>query len=123
MQAEMKTFMKALEELDRALDDDIERTHRMKARIREIQEARADGRPLTEVVSKERPPLIVQQLTDSSEMLHSYGTRLRKAEARALRSEGMTMDEIASVFGVSRQRISALLREGKPAGRSKRRRP
>ena len=32
------------------------------------------------------------------------------AEARALHDEGLTMAEIAALFGVSRQRVSALLR-------------
>ena len=31
--------------------------------------------------------------------------------AWALHREGMTMDEIAKLFGVTRQRVSALLRE------------
>ena len=32
-------------------------------------------------------------------------------EARVLHGEGMTMDQIAKLFGVTRQRVSALLRE------------
>jgi transposase len=43
--------------------------------------------------------------------LHAYGNRVRRTEARALHGEGMTMDEIAKLFGVTRQRISALLRD------------
>ena len=58
----------------------------------------------------EETPLLVQLLTRTTNLLHSYGNRVRRTEAKALHDEGMTMDEIASLFGVSRQRVSALLR-------------
>ena len=35
---------------------------------------------------------------------------LRSAEERALYAEGLTMNQIVELFGVSRQRVSALLR-------------
>ncbi len=43
---------------------------------------------------------------------HEVGSTLRKAEAAALRANGYTMDRIAELFGATRQRISALLRNG-----------
>ncbi len=45
------------------------------------------------------------------ERLLRVSARLRWAEARALHAEGVTMDKIAALFGVTRQRISGLLRE------------
>jgi predicted transcriptional regulator len=36
---------------------------------------------------------------------------VRRTEARTLHREGLTMDQIAQLFGVTRQRVSALLRE------------
>ncbi|HLY50373.1 MAG TPA: hypothetical protein VKR21_14365 [Solirubrobacteraceae bacterium] len=103
--------MKALDDLDQALDKTVEMTERMKARIADIRAVRADGRPLREIVPYEETPLIVQLITESTNLLHSYGNRVRRTEARALHREGMTMDEIAKLFGVTRQRVSALLRE------------
>jgi predicted transcriptional regulator len=41
--------------------------------------------------------------------LSGSGGALRRAEARALYAEGLSMDKIADVFGVSRQRVSSLL--------------
>jgi DNA-binding transcriptional regulator LsrR (DeoR family) len=38
---------------------------------------------------------------------------VRRAEARALYAEGLTMDQIAERFGVTRQRVSALLRKAR----------
>jgi hypothetical protein len=40
----------------------------------------------------------------------------RRALARSLRDEGMRVTEIASLFGVSRQRVSALLRRSRAEG-------
>jgi hypothetical protein len=104
-------FMAALDDLDHALEESIDMSKRMKQRIVEIRGARAEGRSLREIVPNEETPLIVQLLTESTNLLHSYGNRVRRTEARALHREGMTMDEIAKLFGVTRQRVSALLRE------------
>jgi DNA-directed RNA polymerase sigma subunit (sigma70/sigma32) len=103
--------MKALDDLDRALDQSVVMAQRMKDRMVEIRAAYAEGRPLSEIVLREEAPLIVQLLTESTNLLHTYGNRVRRTEARALHQEGMTMDEIAKLFGVTRQRVSALLRD------------
>ena len=103
--------MAALDDLDHALDQSLEMTRRMKERITELNVALSQGRPLREIVPNEATPLLVQLLTESTNLLHSYGNRLRRTEARALHNEGITMDEIAKLFGVSRQRVSALLRD------------
>jgi DNA-directed RNA polymerase sigma subunit (sigma70/sigma32) len=108
---DVDAFMEAVDDLDRALDESLEMAQRMKQRIADLRAARSDGRPLREIVPEEQTPLLVQLLTESTNLLHSYGNRVRRTEARALHHEGMTMDEIAKLFGVSRQRISALLRD------------
>jgi DNA-binding transcriptional regulator GbsR (MarR family) len=104
-------LMDALEELDRALEDNTHRAERMRQRIAELRAAGAAGQPIRDLVPEEEPPLIVQLLTESSDALDVHGSRVRRAEARTLYSEGLTMDEIAGLFGVSRQRVSALLRD------------
>jgi DNA-binding transcriptional regulator LsrR (DeoR family) len=38
---------------------------------------------------------------------------VRRAEAQALYAEGMTMEQIADRFGVTRQRVSTLLRKAR----------
>ena len=111
MTSDIDAFMRAIEELEGALDRSIEMSHRMKQRIAELREARAAGTPLRETVPRESRPLLVQLLTESGNLLQSYGTRVRRTEARALYREGLTMDEIARLFGVTRQRVSALLRD------------
>ncbi|HET9125592.1 MAG TPA: hypothetical protein VFN65_11970 [Solirubrobacteraceae bacterium] len=107
----LNAFLAALEDLDRALELNIERAQRMKQRIAELQQTVASGASLIDTVPRERAPLIVRLLTDSAETLQECGSRVRRTEAAALHKQGMTMDQIATLFGVTRQRVSALLRE------------
>jgi predicted transcriptional regulator len=39
-------------------------------------------------------------------------SRFRRHQAQVLRSEGMPMDRVAELFGVTRQRVSQLLKRG-----------
>lgn len=112
MTAETATFLEALDDLERALEGTVNMAQRMSTRIGYLREQCAQGRPLPEIVMAEEPPLVVQLLTESANILHTYGTRVRRTEARALHREGVTMETIARLFGVSRQRVSALLRDG-----------
>lgn len=111
MSEDRAAFMEALADLETALARSAEMTERMKDRIKYIRDVEEDGRPLRDIMEGERAPLIPQLLTENTNLLHSYGNRVRRTEARALHREGMTMDEIAKLFGVTRQRVSALLRE------------
>lgn len=115
MNPETASFLDALAELEHALTRNVELADGMRERIAYLRRELGAGRPLPEVVIAEEPPLVVQLLTESANILHTYGTRVRRAEARALHREGVTMDAIARLFGVSRQRVSALLRDGSSA--------
>jgi predicted transcriptional regulator len=69
----------------------------------------------------EERPLVVELLTHTLNDLSDAGSNFRRIEARELYSEGLTMAKIAELFGVSRQRIAALLRPGTdPTGNSSR---
>jgi DNA-directed RNA polymerase sigma subunit (sigma70/sigma32) len=70
---------------------------------------RSKGASYTELVSSDEGALIVQLLTESSTALDTSGSNVRRAEAQALHAEGMTMEQIADRFGVTRQRVSMLL--------------
>lgn len=109
--AEEDRVLDALEALAAALHENIEGHRRAIARAGEIRRARARGLSYREIVTNEERPLIVELTRESLDRLLHHGARLRRVEARTLHSEGMTMEEIASLFGVTRQRVSALLRE------------
>ncbi|HWD66271.1 MAG TPA: hypothetical protein VG405_13985 [Solirubrobacteraceae bacterium] len=112
-QEDVQAFLRALTELDDALDANLRRGERMKERIAYIQQAVAGGHALRDIVPKEKPPLLVELLTQSAENLAAYGSRVRRLEARALHQEGLTMEQIAGLFRVTRQRVSTLLRDSR----------
>jgi DNA-directed RNA polymerase specialized sigma24 family protein len=103
-------FLEALTALERTLADNEQRTTLIRRRIDQLRRLRSQGAPYAETVAISDGPLIVQLLTESSKALDISGASVRRAEARALYAEGMTMDQIAERFGVTRQRVSALLR-------------
>jgi DNA-binding transcriptional ArsR family regulator len=104
-------FLEALTALERTLADNQQRTTLIRRRIAQLRRLRSQGTPYAEIVSNSDGPLIVQLLTESSAALDISGASVRRAEARALYAEGLTMDQIAERFGVTRQRVSALLRK------------
>jgi antitoxin (DNA-binding transcriptional repressor) of toxin-antitoxin stability system len=104
-------FLQALDDLERFLADEVARHRAIKQRIRQIRRLRAAGKPYADIVPAEKRPLIVQVLTASRLALDDVGARVRRTEAQVLHAEGFTMDRIAELFGVTRQRVSGLLRE------------
>jgi ParB-like chromosome segregation protein Spo0J len=110
-------FLEALTALEDILEDHGKRSRLIKKRIAQIRRGRAQGASYTELVSNNDNPLIVQLLTESSTALDTGGSDVRRAEARALYAEGLTMEQIAERFGVTRQRVSTLLR--RPAAQAR----
>jgi DNA-directed RNA polymerase specialized sigma24 family protein len=104
-------FLQALEALEEVIADNEKRSALIRKRMARIRRARERGLDYSDSVANEDGPLIVQLLTQSSAALDTCGANVRRAEAQALYSEGMTMEEIAERFGVTRQRVSALLRK------------
>ena len=101
-----------------ALEVELRRIAEIGERITEraeyIKRMRADGKAYSEIVPTEERPLIVEMLSSNLERLAEVGSKLRRAEAQALYDEGMTMAQIADLFGVSRQRIAVLVRSPRP---------
>ena len=105
------------DDLLRALDDLVVTAARvhdavgmLTARAEQMRAGRREGQRWSDIVSAEERPLIAEMLTDTIQRFEASGTRFRRAKARALHDEGMTMERIAELFGLTRQRISALLR-------------
>jgi DNA-directed RNA polymerase sigma subunit (sigma70/sigma32) len=104
-------FLQALTALEEVIGENDRRAKLIRKRMARIRRAREQGLPYSDTVSNEDGPLIVQLLTESATALDSCGANVRRAEAQALYGEGMTMEQIAERFGVTRQRVSALLRK------------
>ena len=103
--------LEALNDLEVALRKNMENAKLMHSRARSIRRARERGLSYRDIVSDADRPLIVEMLRDNQDRLNSTGKQFRQAEARALRAEGLTFDQIAAVFGVTRQRVIALVKD------------
>lgn len=101
----------ALGDIQEAAEANISRNREITRRARWLRERLSAEDPLHATVESEPRPLIVEMVTDNIASMQEMGLRLRRAQVRALRDEGLTMTEIAELYGVTRQRISALMRE------------
>ncbi|MDP9418252.1 MAG: hypothetical protein M3P48_10590 [Actinomycetota bacterium] len=101
--------LQALDELCIAVRESVAAAELILARAETIRRQRADGVPYNQIVPTEAEPLIVELISDTMARLARTGSAWRREEARALHREGMTMERIAQLFGVTRQRVSALL--------------
>lgn len=100
----------ALEHVDQRIESNVRDERTLQRRIRRLRAARREGQPWRTVLDEEPEPgalhllgLVLARLSESSGVL-------RRALARALRSEGETVPGIARRFGVTHQRVSSLLR-------------
>jgi len=100
----------AIDSVVQALRDNLSRTEMALQRATEIREQRLAGRSYTDIYEQSERPQLVEILTMYVLELHDVGHRLRTCQAWALRQEGLSTQRIAQLYGVSRQRIMALLR-------------
>ena len=101
----------ALEALDAVLHSSIAELQAARERLSLVIEKRNAGAPWREIVDAEERPLVVESLSRVLDQLAVGGSKFRRAQAQALYSEGLSMERVASLFGVTRQRVSALLRD------------
>jgi hypothetical protein len=102
--------LEAIEFVVQALTENLSRTAVALERAVQIREQRLAGRTYTEIYEHSDRPLLVEILTTNVLELHDVGHRLRTAQAWALRQEGLSTQRIAQLYGVSRQRVMALLK-------------
>ncbi|PZU44161.1 MAG: hypothetical protein DI571_07855 [Arsenicicoccus sp.] len=107
----------SLERLVECIDTSIEELERARTRAQTLLAERRSGRPWLELVTAEARPLVVESISTVLGTLATAGHTWRREQAAALHREDVSINGIAALFGVTRQRISALLREtgGGPA--------
>lgn len=103
--------LEALDDLVNVLQDSNRRNQLAMRRARAIRRSRIQDRTYREIFAGNERSLIQEITRQNLDNLLRASARLRRAEASALHAEGMTMEEIAVLFGVTRQRVSVLLRE------------
>ncbi|WP_040338659.1 hypothetical protein [Candidatus Blastococcus massiliensis] len=102
----------ALEHLVTAIDESVAELQRARARAVTLLDERATGRAWYDVVNGEARPLVVESVSSVLSTLAGAGHEWRREQALALQAESVSINRIAAMFGVTRQRISALLRDG-----------
>ncbi len=107
----VQLYRAALNDLEAVATDNIDRWHAILERIEWIRAELAQGRTVAELAADEESPALVEILTRNIDGLHTLGAQFRATHAHALRSEGLTLSAIAELFGLTRQRISAMLRQ------------
>ncbi|WP_409328587.1 hypothetical protein [Trujillonella humicola] len=101
----------ALRALVAALDTCSDELGSARERAQRLVEQRETGRPWLDIVTAEPRPLVVERISTVLATLATAGSAWRREQARALHGESVSINRIASLFGVTRQRISALLRD------------
>jgi hypothetical protein len=109
------TALAALEDLVREIDRCAAELEGARRRAELLLAERRIGRPWLEIVTEEARPLVVERVSTVLSGLAGAGSAWRRAQARALHDERVSINRIATLFGVTRQRISALLREEPPS--------
>jgi predicted HTH domain antitoxin len=103
--------LEALTGLISCIDASIDELQRARVRAELLLGERNAGRPWLQMVTEEARPLVVESISAVLSRLATAGHRWRREEAAALQREQVSINRIAALFGVTRQRISALLRE------------
>ena len=103
--------LEALDGLIGCIDASIDELQRARVRAEHLLHERSAGRPWLQMVSEEARPLVVESISAVLARLAKAGHQWRREEAAALQREQVSINRIAALFGVTRQRISALLRE------------
>ncbi|MFD2090023.1 hypothetical protein [Blastococcus deserti] len=102
---------RALENLVTELDRCVDELVQARARAERLLLQRRSGRAWLDIVTGEARPLIVERISTVLASLSAAGHDWRREQAAALQGEQVSINRIAALFGVTRQRISALLKE------------
>jgi hypothetical protein len=82
--------------------------------LADMQQSRKNGWSWRHIISDARSPNVLSLLTTITTNFGRASGTFRRALALGLRHEGMQVTEVARLFAVSRQRVSALVRPHRP---------
>lgn len=107
----------ALDEVAEAADQTALDQQRLARRARSMSRQRRLGWSWSQILQRERQPGILVLMARSARRLHEVNGRFRPALVGALLNEGLSTRGIAKMFGVTHQRISAMLKRAAPERR------
>jgi PAS domain S-box-containing protein len=89
--------------------DSARRVEEVDERAEELRAGRHRGASYAELLTDPHARLVLETISELLAGLFEAGSRLRRTEARALYAEGLSMEKISLLLGVSRQRVSAII--------------
>jgi len=107
---ENDSVLEALDGLTVALRTSIADSNDTLQRASDIRRQRLAGASYSEIADSAEQSLLVTVLAQNERRLRRATSLLRRAAVRALYTEGKTMEEIARLLDVTRQRISTVLK-------------
>lgn len=113
-QHESDPALSALDDLVRELQGSVGSLQQALLRAEDLQRQRLAGRNWSDIMAGEDRPLIIERITEVLDVIGAAGNRFRREQALALHGEDLSINRIAAMFGVTRQRVSALIRGGRP---------
>jgi PAS domain S-box-containing protein len=102
-------LFEALGAVLQVLETGRDRVDVVAARAATLRAGRDRGLSYAELLTGTSGPLELDVLAELLDGLFEAGSRLRRAEARALHADGLSMDKVAGLLHVSRQRVSAII--------------
>ncbi len=102
-------LFEALDAVLHVLERGRDRVDVVATRAAELRVGRAEGLSYADLITGANGPLVLDVLSELLDGLFDAGSRLRRAEVRALHADGLSMDKIGRLLGVSRQRVSTLI--------------
>ena len=104
----------ALDQLAEAADETALDQQRLARRARAMIRQRRLGWSWSQILEREHQPGLLMLLGRSARRLHEVSGQFRPALAKALGEEGLSTRQVATMLGVTHQRISAMLHRPAP---------
>jgi hypothetical protein len=100
----------ALEEMTAALEELVRNAGGMIERAGTVAAQRREGRPWVDVLFTEDARSVTASLAEAADRIGRANSGVRRAQAAVLYRNGMSMERIGTLLGISRQRVAILLR-------------
>jgi len=112
--ADDQPIISALTAVAEAADEVALDQQRLARRARSMKRQNQLGWSWSQILQRERQPGLLVLLNRSARRLHEVSSRFRPALGQVLIHEGLSTRQLAKMFGVTHQRISAMLNRRSP---------
>lgn len=106
-----RVVLAALDAVTEASQASAEAAEQVSGRAQEIRYLRSHGRSWHAIAASGSTPSLVAILTQTLTMLARATTCLRRSLLQALVGEGLAHNALGDLFGLSRQRVGAILKQ------------